>query len=111
MSDLNEELWEEIPITDENDQTAVSEPKSKRPLDKGNMFDQLMFGNGTSLVNRQENKSSAGENQSNSESKEEEVNYFQIMGQLDEIMTSLKELKPVLKEFSPIVDMIKKKLT
>ncbi|MFY4774333.1 hypothetical protein [Metabacillus sp. RGM 3146] len=109
MSDLNEELGEEIPIKEESDQAAPSEAMPKRPLNTGNKFDQLMFGKGNSSLKRQENRSSSDDITVNSENKEE-VNYLHIMGQLDEIMISLKELKPVLKEFSPIVDIIKKKL-
>ncbi|MCD7034960.1 hypothetical protein LRR81_11945 [Metabacillus sp. GX 13764] len=111
---MSEEVWEEIPILDEYD-AEHSEPelakkpeqepespqpaKPKRPLDRGNKFDQLMFGK------------SAFKQPEPEETPEQEVNYFQIMGQLDDIMASLKELKPIMKEFSPIVEMIKNKLT
>ncbi len=70
-------------------------------------FTQLMFGNRVPKRYREQNNMEEKQvevEQSN------EINYFTLMEQIDDIMVSIENLKPVLKELGPIVDFIKKKI-
>ncbi|PMC40401.1 hypothetical protein CJ195_01420 [Bacillus sp. UMB0899] len=69
-------------------------------------FTQLMFGNRVPKRYREQNNLQ----EKQVEEQNNEVNYFTLMEQIDDIMSSLENLKPVLKEFGPIVDYIKKKI-
>lgn len=89
-----------------NDETAdvnVETEPSPRSTDR---FTQLMFGNRIpkKYSEQYQNPDDEGEQQ------KEEVNYFMLIEQIDDIMVSLDNLKPILKEFAPILDYIKKKI-
>jgi hypothetical protein len=93
--ETSHEIDEQLTNTDENkEKNAVATDK----------FTQLMFGN--RVPKRLQHSSYQEEEQDN---KKEDVNYFTLMGQIDDIMVSLENLKPVLKELSPIMDFFKKK--
>ena len=64
-------------------------------------FSALMFGSRNSQLKQ-------GNDQE--QTKTEEVNYFTLMEQIDDIMGSIDNLKPVFKHFTPIIDYIKKKI-
>jgi hypothetical protein len=71
-------------------------------------FSKLMFGAKASREIKENNQHQ--ENSVHDENKTDEVNYFTLMEQIDDIMGSLENLKPMLKQFSPIIDYIKKKI-
>jgi hypothetical protein len=72
-------------------------------------FSELMFGAKASLREKKENNQYE-EDSVQDENKTDEVNYFTLMEQIDDIMSSLENLKPMLKQFAPILDYIKKKI-
>jgi hypothetical protein len=67
-------------------------------------FNQLMFGSRASNRLKEDNHTKKDDNQN------EEIDYFTLMEQIDDIMDSLKNLKPILNQLSPIIDYIKKKI-
>ncbi|QGQ44654.1 hypothetical protein [Metabacillus sediminilitoris] len=71
------------------------------PIDR---FNQLMFGSRAS--SRIEERSHIKKD----DNPNEEIDYFTLLEQIDDIMESLKNLKPILNHLSPIVDFIKKKI-
>lgn len=86
-----------------NDPITKNDENKEKTTVSTDKFTQLMFGN---RVPKRLQHSSHQEEQEN---KKEDVNYFTLMGQIDDIMVSLENLKPVLKELSPIMDFLKKK--
>lgn len=77
------------------DFTQAADPQ---PVDR---FSELMFGSRSSQLKQ-------GNDQE--PTKTDEVNYFTLMEQIDDIMGSIDNLKPVFKHFTPIIDYIKKKI-
>jgi hypothetical protein len=67
-------------------------------------FTEFMFGS-RPTTRKQEKPINKDE-----EDQKDEVNYFTLMEQIDDIMVSLENLKPMLKELSPIMEYIKKKI-
>lgn len=103
MASHEKENEEQIGIEAQADDTEKEIETNAPSYDR---FTQLMFGNRVPQRYREQNnlQEKQAEEQSN------EVNYFTLMEQIDDIMASLENLKPVLKEFGPIVDYIKKKI-
>lgn len=62
-------------------------------------FDRLMFGSRAKKV----------EEDAPEVTKEDGVDFNQLMGQIDEIMTSIDKIKPALKNLSPLLDYFRKK--
>ncbi|MBO1511626.1 hypothetical protein [Metabacillus bambusae] len=85
----------------ENSEKDVNVPHVDR-------FSELMFGAKASRVKKENNQQQV--DSVHDENKTDEVNYFTLMEQIDDIMGSLENLKPMLKQFSPIMDYIKKKI-
>lgn len=89
-----------------NNETAdvnVETEPSSRSTDR---FTQLMFGN--RIPKKYSEQYQIPEDEG--EQQKDEVNYFMLIEQIDDIMVSLDNLKPILKEFAPILDYIKKKI-
>jgi hypothetical protein len=63
-----------------------------------------MFGSRASGGKQESTHTKKDENQN------EEIDYFTLMEQIDDIMESVKNLKPILNQLSPIMDYIKKKI-
>ncbi|WP_051475627.1 hypothetical protein [Bacillus sp. J37] len=98
-----DEKDEERIDSDSLSETIEKETEATPPSDR---FTQLMFGNRVPNKYREQHNSQ----EKQVEEQNNEVNYFTLMEQIDDIMGSLENLKPVLKEFGPIVDYIKKKM-
>ncbi|WP_010283379.1 hypothetical protein [Bacillus timonensis] len=77
--------------------------ESDREASEINRFDRLMFG---TRARRDENKPPV---KNMIENKTDEVDFNQLMGQLDDIMTSIEKIKPAIKELSPIFNFFRKK--
>ncbi|MRX73597.1 hypothetical protein GJU40_15740 [Bacillus lacus] len=84
-------------------------------------FSQFMFGNRRSRVdNREEEQQRKAIDEDEelggldiepaSEIPQMNMEYFQILGQLDDIMTSIQDLKPLIGEISPLLQFIKQKM-
>ncbi|PGT80713.1 hypothetical protein [Bacillus sp. AFS040349] len=101
--EYNETFSEETSHDLDDQITKADENKEKNTVST-DKFTQLMFGN--RVPKRLQHSLHQEEEQEN---KKEDVNYFTLMGQIDDIMVSLENLKPVLKELSPIMDFLKKK--
>ncbi|THE11192.1 hypothetical protein E1I69_15715 [Bacillus timonensis] len=76
-----------------------SEPETSK-MDR---FDRLMFG---PRPRRDENRTLEKNTKAN---KTDEVDFNQLMGQLDDIMTSIGKIKPAFKDLSPFLNFFKKK--
>jgi hypothetical protein len=86
----------------ENSEQDVNTPHVDR-------FSEFMFG--AKALSREKKENNQQQMDSvHDENKTDEVNYFTLMEQIDDIMSSLENLKPILKQFSPIMDYIKKKI-
>jgi hypothetical protein len=83
---------------EKNDDINQKEKAQTPPVDR---FRDFMFGTRSSGRNNDQQ-------QTNTEM--DDVNYFTLLGQIDDIMISLKDLKPMLKQISPLIDYIKKKI-
>ncbi|MBM7604090.1 hypothetical protein JOC75_002063 [Metabacillus crassostreae] len=88
-------------ITEEEVVVEQETNSSSKPVDR---FSQLMFGSRRASQNPKQE-----EIQPNPSDKQQEINYFTLMEQIDDIMLSVENLKPMLKQFAPILDYIKKK--
>ncbi|MFS0824175.1 hypothetical protein [Bacillus sp. 1P02SD] len=77
--------------------------ESKPEPSKVDRFDRLMFGPRT---RGDENRAPEKNTISN---KTDEVDFNQLMGQLDDIMTSIGKIKPAFKGLSPFLDFFRKK--
>lgn len=75
---------------------------SSKPVDR---FSQLMFGSRSATQNLKKDETQP----ITPEKQEEEINYFTLMEQIDDIMVSFENLKPMLKQFAPLLNYIKKK--
>ncbi|MFC0271997.1 hypothetical protein ACFFIX_11090 [Metabacillus herbersteinensis] len=75
--------------------------------EKIDRFTELMFGSAPRKKDGKENTEEAAAPLE--QSSPDEVNYFQLMSQIDDIMGSWENLKPMIKEFSPVVSFFKKK--
>lgn len=95
-----EDEHKEIPKMDhdKNDDIAQKEKAQTPPVDR---FTEFMFGTRSSERNNDQQ-------QTNTEM--DDVNYFTLLEQIDDIMVSLKDLKPMLEQLSPLMDYIKKKI-
>lgn len=93
---------EKIKKDDANSVTEkqLQEENQSQTGERTDFFTELMFGR--SRNNREREQQNDQLNQ--------DVDYFQLMEQIDSIMESVKQLKPLLKPFSPIIDFIKKKI-
>ncbi|TXC90763.1 hypothetical protein FS935_12705 [Metabacillus litoralis] len=85
---------EEVVVEKETD-------SSSKPVDR---FSQLMFGSRSVSQNPEQEQI-----QPKPSEKQQEINYFTLMEQIDDIMLSVENLKPMLKQFAPLLDYIKKK--
>jgi hypothetical protein len=83
---------------EKNDDIDQKEEAQTPPVDP---FTGLMFGTRSSGRNNDQQ-------QTNTEM--DDVNYFTLLEQIDDIMVSLKNLKPMLEPLSPLIDYIKKKI-
>ncbi|WP_226670575.1 hypothetical protein [Metabacillus litoralis] len=103
--DLEEILANSKGVEKESEEKLVEEKQKTKSTPKpADRFSQLMFGS------RSENHHPKVEEiQPAQESEKQEVNYFTLMEQIDDIMISVENLKPMLKQFSPLLDYIKKK--
>ncbi|KKI93610.1 hypothetical protein WQ54_03085 [Bacillus sp. SA1-12] len=77
-------------------------------ISKADRFNAFMFG--SKALNGRHRQSSSQQPSHKNMSQKDEVNYFTIFEQLDDIMTSIENLKPVLEEISPVITFIKKKI-
>ncbi|MBD1383039.1 hypothetical protein [Metabacillus arenae] len=84
--------------TAENEDQLNEQPKNE----PGDFFSQMMFG--SSKKKPKSAKPSDATNQTG-----QEIDYMELMNQLEDIYSSIQELKPLLSEFSPVVDYFKKK--
>ncbi|MGM0874605.1 MAG: hypothetical protein ACQEWV_07330 [Bacillota bacterium] len=102
-----EDHYEEAQKIDrgKNEFVGHEEDSNTPPVDR---FSELMFGT-RPTARKQENKHEP-KHSNKDENKTDEVNYFTLMEQINDIMVSLGNLKPILKEFTPIMDYIKKKI-
>lgn len=67
-------------------------------------FTRLMFGS-----NRHGRGAPMEQGNEDKVNDQNQVDYVQLMTQLDEIMGSVNRIKPMLKELSPLLDFFKKK--
>lgn len=102
-----DEKDEEQIDVDSLSEATEKETEATPPSDR---FTQLMFGNRVPNKYREQHNSQEKQVEEQVKEQNNEVNYFTLMEQIDDIMGSLENLKPVLKEFGPIVDYIKKKI-
>ena len=95
-----EDQNKEIPKLDhdKNDDIDQKEDVQTPPVDR---FTEFMFGTRPSRRNNDQQ-------QTNTEM--DDVSYFTLLEQIDDIMVSLKDLKPMLEQLSPLMDYIKKKI-
>ncbi|RFB18248.1 hypothetical protein DZB84_04865 [Bacillus sp. HNG] len=84
------------------EETKVKQ-ESEREVSKRERFDRLMFG---PRPRRDENRAPLKNSKANDS---DEVDFNQLMGQLDDIMTSIGKIKPAIKDLSPLLDFFRKK--
>ena len=83
---------------EKNDDIDQKEGAQTPPVDR---FREFMFGTRSSGRNNDQQ-------QTNTEM--DDVNYFTLLEQIDDIMVSLNNLKPMLEPLSPLMNYIKKKI-
>ncbi|MEH7381715.1 hypothetical protein V7138_14730 [Bacillus sp. JJ1533] len=82
---------------------STVQQESEREPSKMARFDRLMFG---PRARRDERKAAE---KNTKEIKTDEVDFNQLMNQIDDIMTSISKIKPALKDLSPLLDYFRKK--
>jgi hypothetical protein len=76
---------------------------------KRDRFSELMFGRSTPIRSEQpSNEQSQQIVDAKDQAKEQELDYVQIMTQIDSIMGSINQLKPMIKQLTPFLSFFKK---
>lgn len=75
----------------------MKKDQEQNNTNQNDRFSQLMFGTFPPQRNHPQNKE-----------EEPEIDFMQIINQIDSIIGSLNELKPMLKQLTPLLNIFKK---
>ncbi|MGM7719564.1 hypothetical protein [Metabacillus sp. Hm71] len=86
----------------------VEKTEKVEEMSEADRFNAFLFG--SRAINGRQRRNPSQQSSHKNLNQTDEVNYFTLFEQLDDIMTSINNLKPMLEEITPVINFIKTKI-